>query len=283
MFRNQYDTDVTTFSPQGRLHQVEYACEAVKQGSAVLGICSNTHVVLAALRRSPGELASYQKKLFKIDSHIGIGISGLVADARALSEFMRDESLSHRYVFGSPIDAGRLVTMISEQAQVYTQSTEKRPYGVGLLVAGYNEGSGGLTEGPRLFETSPAGVHYQFYAQAIGARSQACKTYLQKYQAEFANSSKDELILHAAKALQGAAQTASEFTSDSVSIGIVGKDQTFTLLSAEQVKKVLEQVPPPAGGFAVSSESKEEPQDREEEPSASSAPVEEEGKRMDLD
>ena len=34
----QYDQDVTTWSPQGRVHQVEYAMEAVKQGSAAVGL-----------------------------------------------------------------------------------------------------------------------------------------------------------------------------------------------------------------------------------------------------
>lgn len=50
MFRNNYDNDSITFSPQGRIFQVEYAQEAVKQGSVVVGIVSKTHVVLAALK-----------------------------------------------------------------------------------------------------------------------------------------------------------------------------------------------------------------------------------------
>eukprot|EP00501_MAST-03F_sp_TOSAG23-6_P001959 GSMAST32.ASY1.ANO1.2043.1 assembled CDS len=31
MHRNHYDTDVTTWSPNGRLFQVEYAMQAVRQ------------------------------------------------------------------------------------------------------------------------------------------------------------------------------------------------------------------------------------------------------------
>lgn len=35
---SQYDQDVVTWSPQGRIHQIEYAMEAVKQGSAAVGL-----------------------------------------------------------------------------------------------------------------------------------------------------------------------------------------------------------------------------------------------------
>ena len=84
MFRNQYDTDVTTFSPAGRLHQVEYAMEAVQQGSCSVGLRTSQWCVVASLKRSSSELASYQQKLFQVDQHIGIAISGLISDARTL-------------------------------------------------------------------------------------------------------------------------------------------------------------------------------------------------------
>jgi Proteasome subunit A N-terminal signature len=63
MFRNNYDNDSVTFSPQGRIFQVEYALEAVKQGSAAVGLVSKTHAVLVALKRNAEELGSYQKKI----------------------------------------------------------------------------------------------------------------------------------------------------------------------------------------------------------------------------
>lgn len=42
----QYDTDVVTWSPQGRIFQIEYAMEAVKQGSAAVGLKVGVFVYL---------------------------------------------------------------------------------------------------------------------------------------------------------------------------------------------------------------------------------------------
>lgn len=49
-----------------------------------------------------------------------------------------------------------------------------RPYGVGMLVIGYD------SQGAHLFENCPSGVYYDYLAQAIGARAQAARTYLEK-------------------------------------------------------------------------------------------------------
>lgn len=118
MFRNQYDTDVTTWSPTGRLFQVEYAMEAVKQGSAAIGLRSRSHVVLACVNKAQSELSSHQKKIFKVDDHIGVAIAGLTADGRVLSRYMRSEAINHSFTYESPLPVGRLVVHLADKAQV---------------------------------------------------------------------------------------------------------------------------------------------------------------------
>jgi 20S proteasome subunit alpha 6 len=228
MFRNQYDTDATTFSPAGRLHQVEYAGEAVKQGSATVGVRSKEAAVIVSLKRSESELASYQKKTFKIDDHCGISISGLIADARQIAKYLQDECLNHRYVYETPMLVGRLVRKISDKSQVYTQKSEKRPYGVGLLVVGYDK------TGPHLFQTAPSGNYYEYYAQAIGARSQAAKTYLEKVYESFPEASLDDLIKHALTALKG--NSSKPLTSRSCTIAFVGAGHNFKILEGNEIK-----------------------------------------------
>ncbi|WWC60768.1 uncharacterized protein I303_103344 [Kwoniella dejecticola CBS 10117] len=216
MFRNSYDSDNTTFSPQGKLFQVEYALEAVKQGSAAIGLRSKTHAVLLTLKRSTGELATYQKKLIRIDDHVGVAIAGLTSDARVLSNFMRQQAMRSRMTYGRAIPVGRIVQSIADRAQTNTQEYGRRPYGVGFLVIGQDE------TGPHLYEFSPAGTAFEYYAHSIGARSQSAKTYLEKNFESFENATLPELINHGLSALHDTLQQDKHLSLQNTSIAIIG-------------------------------------------------------------
>lgn len=255
MFRNQYDTDVTVWSPEGRLLQVEYAMESVKQGSACVGLRSSSYAVLGALKRSVSELSSHQKKILEIDNHMAIGIAGLTADARTLAKWMRNECLNHKYVYGTPISASRLVTDLADRHQRTTQTYVRRPYGVGLLVASVDK------TGPHLHQTCPSGNVYEYYASAIGARSQSGRTYLEKIYQELDNMSRDDLIMHALRALSGCVSGDGELTKENASIAIVGKDEDYTLLEGDELKPYLDRLELEAGDKDEEVEDVEEEED----------------------
>merc|ERR1711957_601672 len=187
----------------------------------------DTAVVLGAIKRSPSELGSHQKKIFKIDEHLGISTSGIIADARVLARYMRNECLNHQWAFETPHQVGRLVGKLSDKSQVYTQKAEKRPYGVGLLVAGYDK------TGPHLYETRPSGDYFEYIAQAIGSRPQACKTYFEKNYESFAALSEEGLIKQALMGLKAASQ--SPLTTSNCSVSIVGKGTPFRLLTEAEL------------------------------------------------
>mmetsp|Transcript_37285 Transcript_37285/g.57243 ORF Transcript_37285/g.57243 Transcript_37285/m.57243 type:complete len:276 (-) Transcript_37285:51-878(-) len=254
MFRNQYDTDVTIWSPEGRLLQVEYAMESVKQGSACIGLRSKDFSVLGALKRSVSELSSHQKKLLEIDDHMGLGLAGLTADARSLLRYLQEEALNHKYVYGAPIPSGRLVMDLADKHQRTTQTYVRRPYGVGLLIAGYDESS----STPHLYQTCPSGNLYEYYASAIGARSQSARTYLEKHYESFTDLDKDELIMHALKALTGCVSGDDELTKENASIAVVGKDQKFKLIEGDELQPYLDRLELEGGTSDAAAQDEEE-------------------------
>ncbi|KAJ1498550.1 proteasome component pup2, partial [Coelomomyces lativittatus] len=94
MSRSEYDRGVNTFSPEGRLFQVEYAIEAIKLGSTAVGVQSAEGVVLVVEKRVTSTLleSSSIEKIMEIDSHIGCAMSGLTADARTMIDHARVEA-----------------------------------------------------------------------------------------------------------------------------------------------------------------------------------------------
>src|SRR6056297_567975 len=160
-----YDRGITIFSPDGRLYQVEYAREAVKRGTASIGVRTADGVVLAVDKRirSPLLEGTSVEKLHKADDHIGIASAGHVADARQLIDFARRNSQTNRLRYGEPIGVETLTKEVTDHIQQYTQVGGARPFGVALIVGGIENGE------PRLYETDPSGTPYEWKALAVGA------------------------------------------------------------------------------------------------------------------
>ncbi|MFW6382855.1 MAG: archaeal proteasome endopeptidase complex subunit alpha [Haloferacaceae archaeon] len=160
-----YDRGITIFSPDGRLYQVEYAREAVKRGTASVGVRTPEGIVLAADKRSRSPLMepTSVEKIHKADDHAGIASAGHVADARQLIDFARRQAQVNRLRYGEPIGVETLTKNITDHIQQYTQVGGARPFGVALLVGGVENGE------PRLYETDPSGTPYEWKAVSIGA------------------------------------------------------------------------------------------------------------------
>lgn len=214
--------------------------EAVKQGGCAVGIRNKTYAVIAALKLSQDtDLTSYQKKVFKIDNHIGVAVSGLIADGRILSRYMRNECLNHKFVYESPLPVARLVRDVADRHQVATARSWKRPFGVGLLVIGHDQ------TGPHLFQTCPSGNYWEYYAIAMGARSQASKTYLEKKLDEFENCSLEDLVKHALRALEESCGTRKaddkdgKLTLQNCTVALVGEGKPLLVLDGDDVAEYV--------------------------------------------
>ncbi|WEL17938.1 Proteasome alpha subunit [Halorhabdus sp. SVX81] len=170
-----YDRGITIFSPDGRLYQVEYAREAVKRGTASIGVRTADGVVLVVDKRirSPLMERDSVEKIHKADDHIGIASAGHVADARQLIDFARRQAQLNRLRYGEAIGVETLTKQVTDHVQQYTQIGGARPFGVALMIAGVSNGE------PYLYETDPSGTPYEWKALAIGADRGAIREHLE--------------------------------------------------------------------------------------------------------
>jgi len=192
--QSEYDRGVSTFSPEGRLFQVEYAIEAIKLGSTAIGVCTSEGVVLGVEKRVTSILleSSSIEKIVEIDSHIGCAMSGLTADARTMIDHARLESQNHRFTYDEPLRVESCTQAVCDLALRFGEGDDdeservmSRPFGVALLIAGVDD------DGPQLcvsfvhsdvdcrYHAEPSGTFYRYDAKAIGSGSEGAQAELQ--------------------------------------------------------------------------------------------------------
>jgi 20S proteasome subunit alpha 6 len=147
---------------------------------------------------------------------------------------MKQQSLASRLTYDRAIPLADITQRVGDRAQTNTQHYGRRPYGVGLLVAGVD------AKGPHLFEFQPSGVTQEMIACGIGARSQMARTYLERHLNTFEGCSREELIKHALRALKESLSQDKELTADNTSVGVGGKNEDFKLYENQEVVGWLE-------------------------------------------
>ncbi|KAH6622800.1 putative 20S proteasome subunit alpha type 2 [Chaetomium tenue] len=249
---DRYSFSLTTFSPSGKLVQIEYALNAVNQGVTALGIKATNGIVLATEKKSSSPLAdpSSLAKISLITPNIGMVYSGMGPDYRVLVDRARKVShTGYKRIYNEYPPTRILVQDVARVMQEATQSGGVRPYGVSLLVAGWDEGvlpeeelekakaekaaagegkegeggggggtGGVLKGGPMLYQVDPSGSYFPWKATAIGKSATTAKTFLEK---RYTEGLELEDAVHIAlltlkETIEG------EMNGETIEIGIVG-------------------------------------------------------------
>jgi len=255
MLKSQYDSNVTTWSPQGRLFQLEYAAEAVNQGSAIVGIVGKTCGVLAAVKRRPHELGGYQQKIWAVDKHLYMGFSGLSSDARKLHKNMAASCLDYRYQHG--LEEGkppiRVAGELGSDCHWRTITEHSRPVGVGVLLLGVKNGN------PGLFHVQPDGSNLEYVSFAIGGRCQSARTFLEKRLADHKECSEvDVLVADALQAVNSCLPADSELTIENVVVAVVGQDGNNQIIEGDGLEDYLSKFKETIAGDQMEEDDEEE-------------------------
>jgi proteasome alpha subunit len=229
-----YDHGITTFSPDGRLFQVEYARESVKRGTTTVGLKYRGGVLLIVDKRIASRLIIPESidKVYKIDDHIGFATSGLVADARQLVARARAECQINRITYSDKVPVDILTKKICNFKQSFTQYGGTRPFGTALLIAGVDD------NGIHLYETDPSGAYQSYQAGAVGRGRNSVVEYFEKKWKK--NMTQNAAVKLGLEALRSSMEE--DLNKNAVQIAVLDKDG-FRLMDQEETIGHIDKLP----------------------------------------
>ncbi|KAG0228702.1 hypothetical protein BGW42_002027 [Actinomortierella wolfii] len=188
-----YDVSVSTYSPDGRVFQVEYAGKAVENSGTVIGLRVKDGVVLAVEKLIQSKLLvpGSNRRIQNVDRHIGIATAGLLADGRHIVKRAREEAQGWRDIYKQPIDGPNIASRVGDYIAAYTLYSSVRPFGVSTVIGAMDK------TGPKLYMIEPSGLYWGYHGIAVGKGRQVAKTEIEKL--NLAEMTCREAVKHAAR------------------------------------------------------------------------------------
>jgi 20S proteasome subunit alpha 4 len=212
---------------------VDYAFEAVKRGGLSIGIVGKDLVLLVSERKTVPKLQDSRtiNKVSKVDSHVFICYSGIIADSRSLIDYARLESQSYRYSLNTEPSIDYIAKKVAFRQQDYTQRAGVRPFGISTLIAGFD-----LNEQPKLYLTEPSGGYSAWLGCAIGKNAQKVNESLEKEWKE--NMTYEEVLFLAVDLITQYVES----DAKNLEIGYMRKGEQMQYENDEVVEQVIKQL-----------------------------------------
>eukprot|EP00753_Platysulcus_tardus_P007277 PLAT15024.1.p2 GENE.PLAT15024.1~~PLAT15024.1.p2 ORF type:complete len:250 (+),score=77.21 PLAT15024.1:44-751(+) len=234
MAEGSYSFSLTTFSPSGKLLQIEYALKAVAKGETSLGIRATNGVVVATEKTMPTSLIEPDsvEKVSVLSEGAGAVYAGIGPDFRVLTAKGRKRAARYKRTYLEEIPTPTLVRGVATVMQEFTQSGGVRPFGVSMLVAGYDD------DGPQLYQVDPSGAYFGWKATAVGSNFLNAKTFLER---RYREEMELEDAIHTAlltlkEGFEG------EMDENNIEVGVIGEDRKFRILTPAEVRDYLDEV-----------------------------------------
>ena len=175
----RFDTRTNLFNPNGRINQIEYALKAIKNSGPALALHYKDGIIIATEKRTSSSLLlppKHGEKLFRIDDHVYVLVSGLTADANYLIEFLRTRAQDYKYTFNSNMPIEQLVEAICNLKQSYTQFGGMRPFGTSFIFIGWDH-----HHKFQVYTSDPSGNMASWRAIAQGSNEENSNNLLQEH------------------------------------------------------------------------------------------------------
>lgn len=241
-----YDRQITVFSPEGKLFQVEYAFRAVEAANiTVLAVRGRDAAVIVGQKKASSQSLTQDKlldinsisTLYHVTSRIGGAFVGLPADCRSMVYRARQKATDFAYENGFDIPIHFLAHKIANINQIFTQHAYMRLHACIGIMIGIDE----ETQRPRVYKFDPAGWFTGNKAAVVGNNESEATNILEKMLKKKEPETVDETIMSAIASLQ---QTIGmDLKASDLEIALVTvKNPLFRRINEEEIDKYLTMV-----------------------------------------
>ena len=235
-----HEYQITIFSPEGKLHQIEYAFKAIKSCNLTsIGVRGRDCVAVCIEKKIDDRMIDPASitHIHRITSEVGCLVTGRESDGRAWISRLRHEAFKYLEENGHQIPVDILAMRAADIAQLYTQKSFMRPYAVELMLFSVDN-----ERGPQLFGVDPAGHFMSYFGVSAGVKEHEASDILEKEfkkRENFNNLSEEETIRVAIESLQNTMGL--DFKPTDIEVAMVNREtRTFKKLSVEEIEANLQ-------------------------------------------